>query len=65
MRAAGSHSAQEMRQEVGEPFYDFRIAEFKPSQIYERGPIAGFAKVVLCTNDNGRYQSFAYLRARE
>ena len=27
----------EMRQEVGEEFVNFEMAEFKPSQIYERG----------------------------
>jgi hypothetical protein len=55
----------EMRMEVGEKFEEFRIAEFKPSQIYTTGPIAGFPSVILFSNANGRWQSFAFLRAHE
>lgn len=64
-RMADHEITPEMRMEVGEKFEDFRVAEFKPSQIYTSGPIAGYAKAVLFSNANGRWQSFAFLRAHE
>jgi hypothetical protein len=64
-RMADHEITHEMRMEVGEKFEDFRIAEFKPSQIYTSGPIANYKSVVLFSNANGRWQSFAFLRAHE